>query len=181
MIGVEFERPYFLTRLAEAHASLGQIESGLRFLRKALDVVERNEERVWEAEIHRLQGDLALLKAGIEPSPEWAGSRSHETPAPSQSRSTPPASRRSGGHGGSEAREAESRAEACFQRAIDVARAQAARALELRGATSLAYLWHRQGRRNEARDLLEPVYAWFTEGFDTADFREARAMVESLA
>jgi predicted ATPase len=62
-----------------------------------------------------------------------------------------------------------------------VARPQAARALELCAATSLARLWHRQGRRAEARDLLEPAYAWFTEGFDTADLRDARELVETLA
>ena len=62
-----------------------------------------------------------------------------------------------------------------------MARQQGARALELRAATSLGRLWHRQGRRPEARDLLEPVYAWFTEGFDTADLAEARQLAETLA
>jgi predicted ATPase len=180
-IGVELYRPYFLARLAEAHASLGQIEKGLRVLRKALEVVERNEERIWEAEIHRLQGDLGLLQAGVEGPLGWASPRGREAPAPSRSPGTRSASRRPGGRGGSEVREADSWAEACFRRAIDVARRQEARALELRAATSLARLWHRQGRRAEARDLLEPAYAWFTEGFDTADLNEARQLVEALA
>ena len=62
-----------------------------------------------------------------------------------------------------------------------MARSQEARALELRAATGLARLWHGQGRREEARDLLKPVYAWFTEGLDTADLIEARELTEILA
>ena len=176
-IGVELYRPYFLARLAEAHASLGQIESGLRVLRNALEIVEKNEERTWEAEIHRLQGSLVLLKAGIEGPLGLASARGRAAPAPSRSLGTGPAS----GRGGSDIREAESQAEACFRRAMEVAHRQGARSLELRAATSLGRLWRRQGRRAEGRDLLEPVYAWFTEGFDTADLTEARQLAETLA
>ena len=100
-IGVELYRPYFLARLAEAHASLGQIESGFRVLRKALEVVEKNEERTWEAEIHRLQGDLALLEAGIEGPPGWASPRGREAPAPPDHRGPAP---RAGDRAGAEAR-----------------------------------------------------------------------------
>jgi class 3 adenylate cyclase/predicted ATPase len=74
----------------------------------------------------------------------------------------------------------EAGAEACFQRAIAIARAQQAKSLELRAALSLARLWQRQGKRDEARDLLAPVYGWFTEGFDTADLREAAALLDRL-
>ena len=63
---------------------------------------------------------------------------------------------------------------ACFQQALDVARRQQAKSLELRAAMSLARLWQQQGKRQEARDLLAPIYGWFTEGFDTADLQEAR-------
>jgi predicted ATPase len=72
-------------------------------------------------------------------------------------------------------------AHACCQRALDVARAQQAKAFELRTATSLARLWQQQGRRHEARQLLAEVYNWFTEGFDTADLQEARALLHELA
>jgi predicted ATPase len=72
-------------------------------------------------------------------------------------------------------------AEACFQRALDVARRQQAKALELRAAVSLSRLWQRQGKRKEARQVLAEVYGWFTEGFDTADLREANALLEALA
>ena len=68
-----------------------------------------------------------------------------------------------------------------FQRALDVARRQEARSLELRAAMSLTRLWHRQGKRKEAHDPLAEVYAWFTEGFDTADLQEAKALLEELA
>jgi predicted ATPase len=71
-------------------------------------------------------------------------------------------------------------AEALFSRALDIARAQEAKSFELRAATSLARLWQRQGKRAEARALLAPVYAWFTEGFDTRDLVEAKALLEGL-
>jgi predicted ATPase len=72
-------------------------------------------------------------------------------------------------------------AEACFQQALTVARHQQAKSWELRTATSLARLWQQQGKRAEARALLAPIYGWFTEGFDTADLQEARALLAELA
>src|SRR5262249_10727955 len=71
-------------------------------------------------------------------------------------------------------------AEACFQQALAVARRQQAKSWELRAAMSLARLWQRQGKCTEARELLAPVYGWFTEGFDTADLQDARALLEEL-
>ena len=100
-------------------------------------------ERFWEAELHRLQGDLLLQQAG------------------------------------SQAQTAE--AEACLQRALDVARHQQAKSLELRAAISLSRLWQRQGKQAEARQVLAEIYGWFTEGFDTADLQEARALLDALA
>ena len=72
-------------------------------------------------------------------------------------------------------------AEACLHQALDVARRQQAKSWELRAAMSLARLWQRQGKRQEAYDLLAPIYSWFTEGFDTADLQEAKALLEGLA
>ncbi len=71
-------------------------------------------------------------------------------------------------------------AEACFHHALEIARTQQAKSLELRAATSLARLWHQQGKRQEAYDLLAPVYHWFTEGFDTADLQDARTLLNEL-
>ena len=72
-------------------------------------------------------------------------------------------------------------AEECFLKAIDIARNQQAKSLELRAATSLARLWHQQSKRAEAHELLSEVYNWFTEGFDTKDLQEAKALLDSLA
>jgi predicted ATPase len=131
--GANLITPYWLALLASAHGRLGQAKEGLAATTEALAEVARTGERFWEAELHRLNGQLLL-----------------ECDA---------------------ANEAE--AEACFHRAIETARAQKARSWELRAATSLARLWRDQGKPEEARELLAPVYDWFTEGFDTADLRAA--------
>src|SRR5262249_20123707 len=72
-------------------------------------------------------------------------------------------------------------AESCFHQAIAIAQNQQAKSFELRIATSLARLWHSQGKRQEAYNLLAPVYGWFTEGFDTADLKDAKALLDALA
>jgi predicted ATPase len=72
-------------------------------------------------------------------------------------------------------------AETWLQRALGVARRQQAKSLELRAAMSISRLWQQQGKRQEAHDLLAPVYEWFTEGFDTADLKDAKALLDELA
>ena len=72
-------------------------------------------------------------------------------------------------------------AEECVRLALTVARRQQAKSLELRAAMSLARLWQQQGQRTEAYELLAPIYGWFTEGFDTADLQEAKALLAALA
>lgn len=74
----------------------------------------------------------------------------------------------------------EREAEVAYFSALRIARGQQAKSLELRAAHSLARLWHAQGRSDEARDVLAPVYGWFTEGFDTADLKEAKALLDAL-
>ena len=99
--------------------------------------MEKTGERCYEAELHRLQGELLLQQVV----PDVA------------------------------------QAEACFQQALAVARRQQARSWELRAAMSLSRLWQQQGKRDDARELLAPIYGWFTEGFDTADLQDARALL----
>jgi predicted ATPase len=72
------------------------------------------------------------------------------------------------------------KAQAYFDRALAVARAQQAKSWELRAAMSLARLWRDQGKRDEAHDLLAPIYGWFTEGFDMLDLKEAKALIDEL-
>ena len=147
--GAEFQRPHFLTLLAEASGLLGQPEGGLAALDEALTLVEKTGERYYEAELHRQRGELLLLREA-KSHPAQGSREQHE-------------------------------AETCFQHALDVARRQQAKSLELRAAMSLARLWQRQGKRVEARALLEEIYGWFTEGFDTADLQEAKALLDALA
>jgi predicted ATPase len=72
-------------------------------------------------------------------------------------------------------------AEVCFRQALQVARRQQAKSLELRAAMSLSRVWQRQGKRDQARELLAPIYGWFTEGFDTVDLQQAKALLQELA
>jgi predicted ATPase len=74
-----------------------------------------------------------------------------------------------------------SEAETCFHQALDIARRQQAKSLELRATVSLSRRWQQQGKRDEARELLAPIYGWFTEGFDTADLREAEALLAEVS
>jgi predicted ATPase len=75
----------------------------------------------------------------------------------------------------------EAEAEECFLKAIDIARRQSAKSLELRAVTSLSGLWQSEGKKEEARQLLAEIYSWFTEGFDTKDLQEAKTLLEELS
>ena len=141
--------------LAEAYGKVGQREEGLRVVDEALTLVEKKGEQVYEADLYRLKGTLALL-------PKVHSPQSIVKQSP-----------------GSGVRHRESEAEECFWKAIEVARRQQAKSLELRAVMSLARLWQHQGKQEEGRKLLAEVYSWFTEGFDTADLQEARTLLES--
>ena len=75
----------------------------------------------------------------------------------------------------------EGEAEACLQNALKIARGQSAKSLELRAAMSMSRLWQRQGKKSEAQGLLAGIYGWFTEGFDTADLKAAKTLLEELS
>jgi adenylate cyclase len=77
-------------------------------------------------------------------------------------------------------RSKDAEAEECFWKAIEIARSQSAKSLELRAVMSLSRLWHHQGKEGSARQLLADIYHWFTEGFDTRDLQEAEALLEEL-
>jgi predicted ATPase len=126
--------------LAEALALAGEIEEALAALDNALAQAAVSGARGWNAEIHRLCGELS----GRLPYPDPA------------------------------------KAEDSFRTALAIAREQGTRGYELRAATSLARLWGEQGRRGEGRDLLTPLYGWFTEGFNTADLKKAKRLLDEL-
>ncbi len=137
-LGVELTQTLFLTIMAEEYGKTGQSEAGLSLLAEAMEIVQQRQERFYEAEIHRLRGELLL-------------------------------------------KQAEAEAESSFQQALAVARRQQAKSLELRAAMSLGRLWRKQGQLARARATLEEIYGWFSEGFDTADLREARALLVELS
>ena len=139
--GANIEDSHWLALLAEACSKTGNAAEGLRVVAEALAHVARTGIPYYEAEVHRLDGELRLL---CEP-----------TAAPA--------------------------AEVCFQLALGIARRQQAKSWELRASISLARLWRDQGKVQQARELLAPVYGWFTEGFDTRDLKEAKALLEELA
>jgi predicted ATPase len=133
---------------------------------EALAAVEKTAEHLWEPELYRLKGEL-LLNASRE------GSGTAERGAPGEDKSEAEA-----------LQQAQDKAEACFWQAIQVARRQEAKSLELRAVMSLSRLWHSQGSQGKQADayqMLAEIYDWFTEGFDTADLKQAQVLLEELS
>ncbi len=169
--GAELGRPYYLAELAEACGLVGQAEEGLHVLAEALMAVCKSRE-FSETEICRLKGELTLQKFQVSGSKfqvenSRVGIAHHEESLA-----------KAGTVGGAHPTEAE--AEECFHKAIEIARKQQAKSLELRAVTSLSRLWQQQGKKEEARQMLAEIYAWFTEGFDTKDLQEAKVLLEEL-
>jgi predicted ATPase len=141
---------YDAALMAGVYGQMDRPAEGLPVLTEALAHAHPTGERFYEAELHRLQGEL-LLQSGVR-APKSGGSTPHVEEA-----------------------------EACFRQALEIARGQQAKALELRAAMSLSRLWQQQGKQTEARALLAPIYGWFIEGFDTTDLQEAKTLLEALA
>jgi DNA-binding winged helix-turn-helix (wHTH) protein/predicted ATPase len=164
--GSELARPSFLVQLAEAYGRTGQIDAGLHVLAEAFAAVHRTGERYCEAVLYRLRGEFLLRQAAPGAAPT----------APAATALL--AAREQGG--ATDGQPLRIEAETCLCRALDVARHQQAKSLELRAAMSLSRLWQQQGKRAEAYQVLASIYGWFTEGFDTADLQEAKALLEEL-
>jgi predicted ATPase len=131
----------FLSYLGRAYADLGQFDDAWRCIDEASSIIKTAEEKIWEAEVNRISGEITMLCRPMEAT----------------------------------------KAEQYLTNALAAARRQHAKSLELRAAMSLARLRRSQGKTQQARELLAPVYGWFTEGFDTCDLKEAKALLEELA
>jgi len=138
-LGAELATTQMSVGLADACTKAGGIAAGLNHIMVAAEHAGKFHERLLEAEIDRVRGELLLERA------------------------------------------ATGDAEACLRRSIEIARSQNARSLELRTAMSLARLWQHQNRQEAAYGLLAPIYNWFSEGFDSPDLRDARALLDDLA
>ncbi len=158
--GTELMRPHFLALLAEALGKTRKPEEGLRVLEEALDVVHRNGEGCYHAELYRIKGELSLMQA------TGRGVSRAATGEKMAFEVEPPAL---------------ATAEGCFHQSIKIAQQQKAKSLELRAVMSVARLYQNQGKQEEARDLLRQIYDRFTEGFDAADLREAKTLLDELA
>ncbi|MBI3320131.1 MAG: hypothetical protein HYZ89_06050 [Candidatus Omnitrophica bacterium] len=122
-------------------------------LAEALAVVRKIGQHAREGGLYWLKGELSLKSRQVEDKSKTSQDKSG-------------------------VRSPEAEAEECFQKAIEIARRQSAKSLELRAVMSLARLWQQQGKKDEARQTLAEIYGWFTEGFDTVDLQEAKALLE---
>ncbi len=159
-IGAKVVRPHLLALLAEALGKAGRPEEGLRVLAEALVVSQQSGNRYYDAELYRLEGELLLVQAaGRHVSLAATGEEVVVEAQPTMVM----------------------RAERCLDEAIRIAQKQRAKFWELRAVMSLARLYQKQGRKEEARRRLEETYGGFTEGFDTADLKEAKEMLDQLS
>jgi predicted ATPase len=166
--GAEIGRPYYLALLAETYGKVGQAKEGLSALAEALAVVNKTGERFYEAELYRLKGQLTLQsKTSLGQGQDKSKTGQKQVEDKSKT-----------GQGKSKV---EKEAEEYFLKAIEIARRQQAKSLELRAVMSLSRLWQQQGKKKEAHRMLVEIYGWFTEGFETKDLQEARALLEELA
>jgi predicted ATPase len=157
--GVRWGRSFFLGLLAEAYGHGRDWKGGIKAVDEGLTVAMETGERWYEAELYRLKGELTLHRL------QTGDYKFHVSPD----------------FGSLVASNIDVEAQAYFQRAIEIARDQSAKSLELRAVVSLSRLWRDEGKRKGAHDLLAESYNWFTEGFDTADLKDAKALLDELA
>jgi class 3 adenylate cyclase/predicted ATPase len=167
-MGTEVGRAIYLADLATAYAKVRRVEEGLSVLAEALTAVNKTEERNYEADLYRLKGELLLAQEGHRLQAVGFREKTKEAKEGLRLQAV-------------DFREKVEEAEACFHKAIEIARQQQAKSLELRVVMSLARLWQSHGRKEEAHRMLADIYSWFTEGFDTKDLQEAKALLTELA
>jgi len=138
--GTQAFNEYFLALIAASLGERGHFDESIGNLNQAFDAIEKSSERLFEAEVHRLKGELLLAKDASNAA----------------------------------------QAEQSFRAAIEISRGQKAKSWELRATTSLARLLRDTGHRYEGRAMLADIYGWFTEGFDTADLKDAKALLDEL-
>ncbi len=148
--GEEQFQTYYGALVAEAYLKARQTEKGLNAVAETLTRVHKTGMNFYEAELHRIKGELLLAQEGKY---QKAKGKNEEA----------------------------SEAETCLKEAMRLSRQQGAKSLELRAVMSLSRLWQKLGKKQEARQLLTEIYGWFTEGFDTADLEEAKALLEELS
>jgi predicted ATPase len=157
--GAGWGQSYYPALLAEAYGKAQQSEEGLKVLAETLPPQCHPEEHWWEAEKYRLKGELTLQsKASLGQVQGKSKTSQNKPKVPNP----------------------QAEAEECFQKAIDIARRQGAKSLELRAVMSLSRLWLKQGKKKHPQQMLAKVYNWFTEGFDTKDLQEAKALLTQL-
>jgi predicted ATPase len=168
-IGICLVLPYYQTLLAEAYGAIGQADKGVQVLDEVLAHINATQERFYEAELWRIKGML-LIQSQTSPGQVKTSQDNSEETGP---RSLTP--------------DPQDQAEACFLKAIEVARQQQAKSLELRAVMSLVRLCQQHGTAHpshttpaEAHRMLVEIYNWFTEGFETKDLQEAKALLENL-
>jgi predicted ATPase/class 3 adenylate cyclase len=186
--GTELGRPYWLALLAEAYGKGGRAEEGLSMLVEALAAVDKSGERWYEAELYRLRGELTLVQSNTSLGQVQGKSQTSQNRSQArqdQSEDTDPRFPDLDPQG---------EAEACFHKAIEIARKQQAKSLELRAVMSLVRLRQQamqsttrntqhesRNMLNEAHQMLSELYGWFAEGFDTKDLQEAKALLDALS
>ncbi|MBT5267217.1 MAG: AAA family ATPase [Rhodospirillaceae bacterium] len=139
--GTSLHLPLAMAQMIEVHAANGQYVKALALLDEAMEHVDRTNERLFEAELYRLKGELLIFVRGLDDTTE---------------------------------------AEKLFFKSLEIAQNQGAKSWELRTSTRLARLWAQKAKIGDARNLLQPIHDWFTEGFDTMDLIDAEALLNSL-